>query len=795
MDKNILNTFLERSSVETGALKVWYSFQNYSGNVLLNDSLDDPTGQTFLPNGCITPSGIPAILVGSGANSFSFDNGSGYFDGESVFKVGNVNFLTGADGFTVIANIKNFDNVNNQDRGKTFLSTMKSATDVSGFSVGINGANRVYFHFVDLNGNVNKEIQSEYEINNYSIFSISNKPYHTYETIRPVYEGTEVVSYETDVNSVNSHYDYAYHDVVNLEDSVGAKWSSSRYYGRTNAIPSNSLYIGDFFTQSEGYTGFKGHVGDILIFSGTLSTNQRHEISRSFFTESITPEQVGYRTVQENIITGSGLSEILVTGTGITGYENVDIVSSIPSRDGGSSDLQICKTIVSGVTGLLSGEVITYTTGSGITTKSYREIVPESISYSSASYAPYSKRNLLFFDPVESGELVEIYSYDSKSDRINRGTELEFIPPDSVHSDSPVTICEKFAAAMCTDLSWSGKVCYPCNKYVGQQHCGDCHRITGTVDGPCEDTDTCESGFANTGNCKKFVFEECIRRFDAPVGSFDIQKNIIPSFNAYYSEDYNFNTNTDFITSGGNVFINGVLTKQGTKSCESKSTLGASASNRNIYDVCGVKSGTYIILDGYKGYFSGTHSFNLRYRYDFYDPTGHRVFNTQDFIYLPPEKELVTFDDAHNYEMSGTTGAALFLKYVSGSSNLTFSGGQYLKRDIYLNGLKLTSGYNYVESTGYGIDLIRSTLPEMEDAQLSFVSRPNISNRITGDSMGNHKNVGFDLLSEQIWVNGLRQVEGVNYIKTPENSLLNTDTILGSHGFDIYSNTEDFFNL
>lgn len=202
-----------------------------------------------------------------------------------------------------------------------------------------------------------------------------------------------------------------------------------------------------------------------------------------------------------------------------------------------------------------------------------------------------------------------------------------------------------------------------------------------------------------------------------------------------------------------------------------------------------------MILDDYKGYFSGTHSFNIRYRYDFYDPTGYRVFNTEDFIYIPPTKEFVVFDDSYNPGISGLTGGAYVEAYVTGASNLTLSGVKYLNKDIYLNGLKLTSGYNYISNSSTGIDLIRNTLPAIQDAELSFVCRPDIANRVTGDNIGNHKNVGFDLLSEQIWVNGLRQAEGVNYIKTAQNSLLNTDTVLKSHSADIYSNTEDFFNL
>ena len=161
---------------------------------------------------------------------------------------------------------------------------------------------------------------------------------------------------------------------------------------------------------------------------------------------------------------------------------------------------------------------------------------------------------------------------------------------------------------------------------------------------------------------------------------------------------------------------------------------------------------------------------------------------------MPAEKEFIVFDDSLDYGMLGSTGEAVHIKYIPDSTNLTLAGNKYLNRDLYLNGLKLTSGFNYIENSSNEIEIIRSTLPDIQDAQISFVARPIIANAITGSDMGNHKNVGFGLLSEQIWINGLRQVEGVNYIKTPKNSLLNTPTILRSHDSNIYSDTEDFFN-
>ena len=102
LNKDTLYTYLERTNVNTGSLKVWYGFNQRSGNVLFNEALGSPSGDSVLDNGCLDVGVQPALLVGSGANSFSFDDGSGYFDSESVFKIGPLDFLNEPEGFTLM---------------------------------------------------------------------------------------------------------------------------------------------------------------------------------------------------------------------------------------------------------------------------------------------------------------------------------------------------------------------------------------------------------------------------------------------------------------------------------------------------------------------------------------------------------------------------------------------------------------------------------------------------------------------------------------------------------------------
>ena len=81
----------------------------------------------------------------------------------------------------------------------------------------------------------------------------------------------------------------------------------------------------------------------------------------------------------------------------------------------------------------------------------------------------------------------------------------------------------------------------------------------------------------------------------------------------------------------------------------------------------------------------------------------------------------------------------------------------------------------------------------MEDAQLSFITAPIYASRLTGSDAGGYKNFGFNLLSEKVWINGIRHVEGIDYIKVSAASML-AGAMLRSKPQIIYGNLQNFFN-
>ena len=84
-------------------------------------------------------------------------------------------------------------------------------------------------------------------------------------------------------------------------------------------------------------------------------------------------------------------------------------------------------------------------------------------------------------------------------------------------------------------------------------------------------------------------------------------------------------------------------------------------------------------------------------------------------------------------------------------------------------------------------------MPVIEDAQLAFITAPIYANRLTGSNAGGYKDFGFNLLSERIWINGIRQAEGINYMKVGDASKL-AGTVLKSKSAIIYGDYQNFFN-
>jgi len=142
-------------------------------------------------------------------------------------------------------------------------------------------------------------------------------------------------------------------------------------------------------------------------------------------------------------------------------------------------------------------------------------------------------------------------------------------------------------------------------------------------------------------------------------------------------------------------------------------------------------------------------------------------FDTLDIIQYDVYPNTYTMPYTTGYIQTGITGSNYVI--VTGASGITISGFNY---DIYLNGQKMASGINYSYSgnqiTVSGNDLLDINDQSGDYLEIKFI--PIYSQVITNtfEIIQNQSYIsGLSGFSEQIWLNGLRQTENIDYLKLP----------------------------
>ena len=151
---------------------------------------------------------------------------------------------------------------------------------------------------------------------------------------------------------------------------------------------------------------------------------------------------------------------------------------------------------------------------------------------------------------------------------------------------------------------------------------------------------------------------------------------------------------------------------------------------------------------------------------------GGRIKNNRYEIVLNSQEDSFGNNDFVSFDI--VSGSSLTGDYPG--SNVHFTG-EYLNKDIYLNGRKLASGHEYSQSstggkTSYLIDA--TEIGADNKGELLFLPQASTNfSRVTGDSGGEAFNVD-NVFFEQVWRNGVRQIPGIDYFRAPKNSLIGT---------------------
>lgn len=385
MNRSILFDYLSDYSLDTGSLVGFYSFGQYSGDYTFNEKYSDPTGSSISgSNVRFDRYPLVSLCTGETVNSVS---GSGYFEGDSVVQVGH---KFDKENWTVILNYKSDDFSTNKNLGRTLFTSYTSGADSSGFSVGLNGAQKLYFEYKD-SGNAKRIKTLNAELGDKNIISISK--------------------------STNSKtVELTFHDFLYDSSSTGTFDISNAFSGATDLTISNKLYFGDYYqTGVADYTGFSGYLDNLLIFDNAIAETDKRNLAKLMISSGYLKQR---KTEETFLYTGfSGYPTVAtgITSSGVTGYQNA-LSGTIPSRHGGS-DIDIY--VSSGVSGGLTGTTITYSSSSTILTGTRLTLADPELLTDNSLLSKYSRNNLTIFDEITNSGSLEVYNFYSINSNTN----------------------------------------------------------------------------------------------------------------------------------------------------------------------------------------------------------------------------------------------------------------------------------------------------------------------------------------------------------------------------------------
>ena len=419
MIKSVLLDFVDKAGVETGNLKAFY---NLSGSVDTANPVDRdgfykltsgatntkdtyvvynqllPTGSQLVPdsesNPLISTEGYPAVI----ASSSTTITGSGLFDGSCSLRVANAQL---GDSWTCFFDFSGYD-VDSDTLGlnQVMLSTMLSENSLSGFNFGINGSNRLYYEYISGGeNNYFDEEGTERQLN------VSPRFQRETQSLTNHLKNLNIVSLSKSKNGV----EFSLHKPN--EETESLKTLTPDYSG------SNELLLGgmspQFVTNNEiydsYYTGFSGYINTFLLFNDYIPETSRNTIAQSFWSDSYAPEtlETGESTHKE--VTGVEVQNVL-SGQGIVSY-NMEQTGSYVNQAGQTVPLYGNVPVMGNVFQDVLVDLTSDVDVKSITGKYVPEKITEKNSYVNSIERVAGK--IKFVDPLEEGEIYEIYSHDS----------------------------------------------------------------------------------------------------------------------------------------------------------------------------------------------------------------------------------------------------------------------------------------------------------------------------------------------------------------------------------------------
>lgn len=372
MNLDAFKILLDRNTIHTGDLSIYYNFSNISGDLIIFNELY-PTETQDNDNKIIVKNN-PGILVGFNSPTFNDALGSGFFAGDTILRIGkNLEF----NDWTLFLTLKNSGCSVNRTLPRILVSNKKNITGNSGFCFGLNGANKFFIENTVSGETRTKTTNTQgYQNNCISLSKINNK------------------------------FEISLHDILN-ETNVTEEFILNNYRY------SNEWFIGNNYDlDNKNYTGFLGYFDDLLLFTGFIGRDTRKNLARGIFCTGYVPPQVVPKYTYYPIYASTSYEETGIIGAGITGYQEIS-AGTIPTKTGNLNIYELVEK-----TGYFYGKKIQYivsTTESGVI--KVNERIPEQFLIDPYAAKNYSSNYIKFSNEIDEKDLLETYTFISSENR------------------------------------------------------------------------------------------------------------------------------------------------------------------------------------------------------------------------------------------------------------------------------------------------------------------------------------------------------------------------------------------
>jgi len=580
--------------------------------------------------------------------------GSGHFDGQSLLSV--VKPITG-ENWTCFLDFSGEFSSKDPTRSQVLVSTMTRYNSLSGFHVGINGSNRLYYEYVagtSTDGGVTYLDRTVETIPNhlkdFNLLSIAKTP-----------SSLELSLHRPDQEPFSLN--------TPLE---GFQNSESLLFGGFNSHDTEHLYDPNLF-----YTGFSGHINSIVLFNDYMTESSREVFAESFYLESYTPPTLSTQNRVTKEVTGVEVQSQSV-GFGPAGYKRT--VSGYLEDQNGN----LIPHYYNAPTGqaVIYKDVLVDLVGPNDVTSVTGFFVPEAPVRSKpyVSKAGAMKGSINLTVPLDNTENLEIYTHDAYLNTINYNS-------DKTYSFGGFDLAD-----------------------------GTNFRVEG------------------------YQLENESFSYDASSKQPFIQ--LYRNGFIQYEVSGLFSVNDIFNDIGDNL--------------------------KDVGNLNGVYKGNYFINNNNAGAEPDLSSSLLKY------PLAERIDNNRYEIALNSQSDVLDEDDFIYFDI--VSGPSITGVYEGVDKHFT---DEYVDKDVYLNGMKLISGTDYIQSSHGGkvSYLMQASALGADQADLLFT--PQASTSFTQTKYSSTAGSNFSIPSvfdEQVWRNGLRQSPGIDYVKKPEDSLIGLTT-------------------